>query len=331
MARFGRRDYLALSIFVGLIALIPIMTQNAYYISVMNMIGLNVLVVLGLNLLIGYAGQISLGHAAFYGMGAYISGILTTRYGFHPWPTILLAMLITGGVAYAIGIPTLRLKGEYLVMATLGFNLIVYILMVQMLWLTGGPSGLPAIPYLTLWGFTFDSDGRIYYLIWFFCLLMIILSLNLVRNRVGRALRAIHGSEIAANAAGINAARYKVKVFVLSAVLASLAGSLYAHYITFISPGSFGFFYSVQVVTMVLVGGMGSIWGSFFGATILTILPQLLHMVKEYNIITFGAILAFVLIFFPEGLVFGVVDIYRRYKIHDLVRQGLWNKEVRKP
>lgn len=328
MARFRKNDYFALSIFIGVIILIPIMTQNAYYICVLNMIGLNALVVVGLNLLIGYAGQISLGHAAFYGMGAYISGILTTRYGFPPWPTILLAMLLTGAFAYVIGIPVLRLKGEYLVMATLGFNIIVYTIMVRMLWLTGGPSGLPAIPYLTLWGFTFNSDFRIYYLIWFFCFLAILLSLNLVRSRVGRALRAIHGSEMAANAAGINAARYKVKIFVLSAVLASLAGSLYAHYITFISPGSFSFFYSIQVATMVIVGGMGSIWGSLFGATILTILPQLLHMVKEYNIITFGAVLAFVLIFFPEGLVFGVVDIYRRYKIHDLVRQGVWKGKV---
>lgn len=326
MVHLRKRNYLELLIFIVVITLIPIIIQNAYYISILNMIGLNVLVVVGLNLLIGYAGQISLGHAAFYGMGAYISGIITTRYGFPSWPTILLAILITGVVAYIMGIPTLKLKGEYLVMATLGFNVIVYILMVQMLWLTGGPSGLAGIPYLTIWGFAFNSDFRIYYLIWFFCFMVILLSLNLVRSRVGRALRAIHGSEIAANATGINVTRYKVQIFVLSAVLASLAGCLYAHYITFISPGSFGFFYSVQVVTMVIVGGMGSIWGSLFGATILTILPQLLHMVKEYNIITFGAILIFVLMFFPKGLVFGLADVYRRYRIHNFVWQRFLKK-----
>lgn len=323
MSLLKKKDYLLLSIFIGFILVFPQIIQNAYYICLLNMIGLNVLVVGGLNLLIGYAGQISLGHAAFYGLGAYISGILTAKYGFPPWPSILLAMGMTGAVAYVIGRPTLRLKGEYLVMATLGFNIIIYILMVQMLWLTGGPSGLAAIPYLTIGDFAFDSDVRVYYLIWFFCLCAILLSLNLVHSRVGRGLRAIHDSEVAANATGVDAAKYKVKVFVLSAVLASLAGSLYAHYITFISPDSFGFFYSVQVVTMVIVGGMGNIWGSLFGATILTSLPQLLHLVKEYNIITFGAILTIVLIFFPEGLVFGLVDLWRRCQIHSFMKGGV--------
>jgi branched-chain amino acid transport system permease protein len=315
MVLFGKKDYLPLSIFAGIIIFFPIVTRNPYYISVLNLVGLNALVVVGLNLLIGYAGQISLGHAAFYAMGAYLSGILTTKFGFPSWPTIALAMLITGSVAYMIGVPSLKLKGHYLVMATLGFSLIVYVFLGQMVWLTGGPSGLGGIPSLKLLDFDFNSDFRMYYLIWFFCFLAILCSLNLVRNRVGRALRAIHGSEIAANASGVDTKRYKVKVFVLSAVFASFAGSLYAHYINFVSPDSFTFIYSVQVVTMVIVGGMGSIWGSLFGASILTILNQLLHAVKEYNIISFGAILVFVLMFFPEGIVFGLANLYKKHKI----------------
>lgn len=322
MALFRKKDFLPLSGFAGVMILIPIITRNAYYISVLDLIGLNTLVVVGLNLLIGYAGQISLGHAAFYAMGAYISGILTVTYGFPPWPTILLAMLITGTIAYAFGVPSLRLKGHYLVMVTLGFSIIVYIFLVQMVGFTGGPSGLAGVPYLSLFGFDFSSDSRIYYLIWFFCFLVILLSLNLVRSRVGRAFRAIHGSEMAANASGINTEKYKVKVFVLSAIFASLAGSLYAHYINFISPGSFTFFYSIQVVTMVIVGGMSSIWGSLFGAAILTTLPQFLVTFKEYSIISFGAILVFVLMFFPEGIIFGLANIYKRYKIQDFI----WEK-----
>jgi len=314
MVLFGKKDYLPLSIFAGIIIFFPIVTRNPYYISVLNLVGLNALVVVGLNLLIGYAGQISLGHAAFYAMGAYLSGILTTKFGFPSWPTIALAMLITGSVAYMIGVPSLKLKGHYLVMATLGFSLIVYVFLGQLVWLTGGPSGLGGIPSLKLLDFDFNSDFRMYYLIWFFCFLAILCSLNLVRNRVGRALRAIHGSEIAANASGVDTKRYKVKVFVLSAVFASFAGSLYAHYINFVSPDSFTFIYSVQVVTMVIVGGMGSIWGSLFGASILTILNQLLHAVKEYNIISFGAILVFVLMFFPEGIVFGLANLYKKHK-----------------
>ena len=250
-----------------IIFVLPAFLQNNYHLMVLNVAALNILVVIGLNLLMGYAGQISLGHAAFFGLGAYISAVLTTTYGFPIWPTILLAMVITGMVALAIGIPTLKLEGHYLVMATLGFNVIVYIVMIQLEPVTGGPSGFPGIPRLQSAGFVFDSDRKI--LLSSYGRVSIgslLLSLNLIHSRVGRAMAALSQNEIAARLRRYRYGRYKVKIFVLSAVLASLAGSLYAHYLTFISPGTFSFFYSLQVVTMVLVGGMGSLWGSVFGA-----------------------------------------------------------------
>jgi branched-chain amino acid transport system permease protein len=308
----GKRDKITLLIFSAVIFGLPVLLRNNYHLMVLNIAALNILVVVGLNLLMGYAGQISLGHAAFFGLGAYLSGVLTTTYGFPPWPTIFLAMVMTGAAAYAIGIPTLKLEGHYLVMATLGFNVIISIVLIQLEPVTGGPSGFSGIPRLQVGGWALNTDGKIYFLLWAVSIGSLILSLNLIHSRVGRAMAALHQNEVAARCAGIDTEGYKVKIFVLSAVLASLSGSLYAHYITFISPGTFSFFYSLQVVTMVLVGGRGSIWGSVFGALLLTLLPEGLHAVKEYNVLVYGLILTLVLIFFPDGLVRGVGGILKK-------------------
>lgn len=300
------KPFLSLMIPALVIAIIPVLIPNPYYLNVINIIGLNTIVVVGLSLLIGYAGQISLGHAAFYGLGAYLSGILTVTYGFSPWFAMLVALLATGCLALAIGIPTLKLHGHYLVMATLGFNLIINIVLIQWDDMTGGPSGFPGIPSLTIGSWVFDSDKRMYYLIWFFAFASIVLAFNLVRSRVGRGLRALHGSEAAAASVGVRTESYKVKVFVLSALYASVAGSLYAHYLTFISPKTFDIFFSVELVTMVIVGGMGSIWGALSGTVFLTPLPLLLHFFDEYKDIFYGLILVLILIFIPEGLVVAI-------------------------
>ncbi|UCG12053.1 MAG: branched-chain amino acid ABC transporter permease, partial [Deltaproteobacteria bacterium] len=170
-------------LFCGLavvVALLPVWVRGSYYLLVLNIIAINGLVVLGLNLLIGFAGQISLGHAAFFGMGAYLSAILTAMYSMPPWPTLLLVMVLTALVAYVLGIPTLRLEGHYLVMATLGFNIIVYILMVQMDSWTGGPAGFAGIPSLRLGSVAIQSDQHFYWLIWPVLLVSFLLSLNLV-------------------------------------------------------------------------------------------------------------------------------------------------------
>ena len=310
--RMGRQNKIGLLLFALVILTLPFFLRNNYHLMVLNISALNILVVVGLNLLIGFAGQISLGHAAFFGLGAYLSAVLTTTLGFPTWPTILLAMVLTGGVAWVIGIPTLKLEGHYLVMATLGFNVIVYIVMLQLEPVTGGPSGFAGIPRLEFMGWRFDSDRKFYYLSWSVAIGILLLSLNLIHSRVGRAMAALNQNETAARCAGIDTEAYKVKIFILSAALASLAGSLYAHYLTFISPGTFSFFYSLQVVTMVLVGGMGSLWGSIFGALLLTILPETLHAVKEYNVLVYGLILMGVLVFFPHGLLTGIAEILRK-------------------
>jgi len=182
--------------------LVPLVVRNNYYLLVLNIAGLNVLVVVGLTLLIGYAGQISLGHAAFFGLGAYLSGIFTTVYGLPPWPTIPLAALLTGAVAYLIGKPILRLEGHYLVMATLGFGVIFSILIHQMDELTGGPSGLAGIQRLAIGSLVLDTDLENFYLIWGFVVVTMWLAFNLIDSRFGRALASISGNEIAASCMG---------------------------------------------------------------------------------------------------------------------------------
>ncbi|MGQ9693732.1 MAG: branched-chain amino acid ABC transporter permease [Thermodesulfobacteriota bacterium] len=298
----GKNDKKFLLLCAILILIFPWAVPNNYFLMVLNVAALNFMVVIGLNLLMGYAGQISLGQGAFFGLGAYLTAIFTVTLGFPLWPAMLLNLFLTALVAYLIGGPTLKLEGHYLVMATLGFNVITYILSIQLEPLTGGPSGFAGIPHLQIGRLAFDSDLKMYFLLWAVSLIVFILSLNLVHSRVGRAMAALSQNEIVAKCAGIPAENYKIKVFVFSAFLAALAGAFYAHYFTFISPGTFSFFYSIQVVTMVLVGGIGSLWGSLIGAILLTVLPEWLQAVKEYNVLIYGLILMLVLVFFPRGL-----------------------------
>jgi branched-chain amino acid transport system permease protein len=309
-----KNDFIYFSALALIIILIPLFVESKYYFIVLNVIGLNAIVVVGLNLLIGFAGQISLGHAAFYGLGSYFSAILTVNYGFPLWPAMILGMLATGAVAYLVGYPSLKLKGHYLVMATLGFSIIVYILMGELEYFTGGHDGLIGIPPLSIGSIKFDTDLKNFYLIWTFVFLSMLVARNLLNSRVGRALRAIHGSEVAANSLGVNTANYKVKVFVLSAMFASISGSLYAHYITFISPSSYDFYYSIQVVSMVIVGGMGSLWGSLFGAALLTSISEAFHVARQNHVIAYGVFLSLVLIFLPDGILVSIHNYYLKRK-----------------
>jgi branched-chain amino acid transport system permease protein len=281
------------------------------------------MMVIGLNLFIGYAGQISLGHAAFYGLGAYLSAILNTHFNLSlffpfwfpqwciPWIVIFLAMLCTGVVAYLLGVPTMKLKGNYLVMATLGFNIIFELVLVEWHSLTGGSNGMAGVPYLAVGNLSLNSDIRCYFFIWSFTLFTLIISFNLIDSRVGRALKAIHGSEVAAKMVGVNTHKYKVKIFVLSAVIASLAGSIYAHYVTVITPKSFDATYSIQLVLMVIVGGLGSIWGSLFGAILLVLLSEVFHFLGSLNVVVLGLILILVMIFFPKGLIPSIFILFK--------------------
>lgn len=311
-----KRDYLLFFLFTLLVLAAPALFKGGYLLNVLVFMGINTMLAVALNLLLGFAGQISLGHAAFFGLGAYFSGIFTTTGGLNPWLTILAAALAVGVLAFVLGFPILKLKGHYLAMATLGFGIIVYIVFNETIGYTGGPSGLSGIPNLSVGGTVFDSDLKNYYLIWTFALVTMLLCINLSHSRIGRALRAIHDSEVASRVMGVNARLLKVQVFTLSAIISAVAGSLYAHTMTFISPASFGFNFSVELVTMVIIGGLGSIFGSFLGAALLTILPELLRVMQDYDIVVYGLLLIIMTMFMPRGLAGGIASLARRVRPH---------------
>ncbi len=414
-----------------------------YGLTVLVYVGINVILAVGLNLLMGYAGQVSLGHAAFYGIGAYVSAILTVQFnqeisyqpvpveimpaiavgiaimaaaaaviallkleaarlglavagfataailllrtgakcpvsyivaiiavlltwaifkvsiskllvsytlgaaagvathlflnhavaagGITPWWAMFAGVVFTSLVAYLIGVQSLRLHGHYLAMATMGFGIIVTIVFREWGALTGGTSGISGLPALTIMKKPIETDLSMYYLVWAVVAIVIVLASNIVNSRVGRAFRAVHGSEIAASSVGVDASRYKVEVFVLSAALASIAGSLYAHSTTrFVAPESFGIMVSVQLVVMVVVGGMASVWGAILGAGAITALGewlrylngddssrivQIVHkvmgpefVISDLEMVIFASILILIMIYLPQGLVRGVVD-----------------------
>ncbi len=302
--------------------LIPFDWFLGQYTTLMIFIGISAIVTVGLCLLMGYTGQVSLGQAAFYGLGAYFSAVLSKTYSVNPWLAMLIAAAATGCFAYVIGFPIFRLRGNYLAMATLGLGLIMWILFRQLSQITGGPDGMSGIPYLSIGGFVFDTSFKRYFLVWFFCLATLLISQNIVRSRSGRALRAIHGSEAAAESIGINATHFKVKIFVLSAVYASLAGSLLVHHLRFVSPQSFDFLASVRFVVMAVIGGLASIGGAIFGAGTTRILSdELLLGFGEWDVVIYGAILVVVMIFMPEGLFVKLQELFERWRLRYTQRE----------
>ncbi len=296
------RQWTALLGVAAVAGVLPLVVPNDYFFLLLNVMALNAMVVLGLNLLVGATGQVSLGHAAFYGLGAYLSAIASTTW---QWPlpaALAFGLACTGVTGLLLALPTLRLEGHYLVMATLGFNIIVSILLGQLEGLTGGPSGFPGIPRLAIGPLVLGSDRSFYYFLWSLLLVLLALTLNLTDGRMGRAFTAIHEKELTAQALGIATFRTKVTVFVLSTLHAGLAGFCYAHYVTFISPKTFDIFTSVQVVTMVAVGGMGNLWGGVAAAVLMTGLPEILHRFEDLHVLLHGLILMGVLVFCPQGL-----------------------------
>lgn len=290
-----------LAILALVIAVAPLFLTNRFYYDVAIHVGINAIVVVGLNLLIGYAGQISLGHAGFFGLGAYASAIMTSEYGMAPLLALLIGMSCVGLLSFAIARPILRLKGHYLAMATLGLGFIITIVLNTEDQLTGGPDGM-VVPALTMFGWEVEGETTWYWIIGGLLWISVLLCQNLIDSPVGRALRAVHGSEVAACTAGIDTTHYKVLVFVISAMLAAFMGGLSAHYAGFITPDGAGFIHSIELVTMVVVGGMASTYGALIGALLLTVLPHALASFEDFESILFGLILMTTMIFMPKGL-----------------------------
>lgn len=334
-----RKYFQILSLIAAVVAaqILTSLTDTTHQLTQLTMSGYYCLVIVGLCLLMGYAGQISLGHAGFFAIGGYLSAFLTTYnlvpfrgngfvslllktgivmnrqdlYGgqamnIHPWIACISAVIFTATVAYVIGGPVLKLKGHYLAMATLGFGIIVYriVLGTEHFGAADGLSNIPGfvlIPGVEVSG---KQSMRVqnYYIAWCLVIIGVILLLNLVHSRVGRALRSIHGAEDAANAMGINTARYKLNIFILSAVFAALGGVFLTHYTGGIGPSEASVMKSVRYVAIVAIGGMANLWGSLTMGFLLNFL-SLRGYFGTYDDVVFGVILIVIMLFAPEGLI----------------------------
>ncbi|NLE73220.1 MAG: branched-chain amino acid ABC transporter permease [Actinobacteria bacterium] len=296
---FWNRNWGFITLAVVALAM-PLLVADAYLLSILAFMATRFMVVIGLSLLLGQAGQISLGHAAFVAIGAYGSALLVTRLSMNPWLAMVVAAVLAAGVAGVIGIPTLKLKGHYLAMATLGFGEIVFILLVQLKGLTRGTDGITGIPPLTLGSLDFSQPRLYHVLVWLVALIVFRLALNLSESRVGRSLKALRRSELAAESLGVNASWRKLQVFMISAVFASLAGSFDAHYVQFISPDSYGITFSVILVCSVVIGGFRSVWGALWGTLATVILPEVIKRIHEDAVnLVFGILLILIVVLLP--------------------------------
>lgn len=297
-----KNAYFGLFIVMAILAVLPFVVPNSFYLDLVIRMAINAVIVLGLNLLIGFAGQISMGHAGFLGIGAYASAVLPTHFGWHPVLAMAAGAIVTGLLAGLVARPIFKLKGHYLAMATLGLGIIINIALRNEAAWTGGPDGMP-VPAMGLFGFELVNDKQWYWVVALLLSVSVWASLNLIDSPFGRALRALHGSEVASQVVGVDVVRYKVAIFVLSAMFASLMGSVTAHYVGFVTPNLADFFHSIELVTMVVIGGMASVYGSLVGAVLLTALPQALATFEGWETVAFGSILMLCMIFMPKGLV----------------------------
>lgn len=267
---------------------------SPYYYQLLIIVCINVIMALSLNLVTGWAGQLSLGHAAFMGIGAYASGILTSIYRLPFIPSLFMGGILAALFGLLVGLPTLRLKGDYLAIATLGFGEIIRVTILNMK-ITGGAFGLRGIPKKTN---LLTAAAAVALAYWGFRRLM--------KSRFGRALTAIREDEVAACAMGIDTTRYKVLAFVMGAAWAGIAGGLFAHWFRYLNPSSFAFGKSVEILSMVVLGGMGSLGGPIAGAVVLTYAPELLRgassFVSQYRMLFYGALLVIMMLVRPEGL-----------------------------
>lgn len=280
---------------------VPLIIKQSFIIYLLSLSAIYTIVGVSLVLLLGYSGQISIGHAAFLGIGAYISALLTIKAGLSFWPALLLAGIGTGIIGFLIGLPALRLHGHYLAIATLGFGVIVPQVLLKWEGLTKGFKGLLP-PKPTIATFVFDTDVSLYYLNLVITVILVGIAYNILRSKTGRALVALKDNELAAQALGVSIAKYRVLAFTISAFYTGVAGSLYAHSVGFISPFDFNIWLSFNFLAMVVIGGLASIEGGVYGALFVVLVPALFGRIKDMPQLIFGACLFLVIFLMPIGI-----------------------------
>ncbi|MDR3372237.1 MAG: branched-chain amino acid ABC transporter permease [Ancalomicrobiaceae bacterium] len=298
-----RRAPLALGL--AALAAMPQIIHDAYVLRILVLVGIYVLLTSSLNLVNGYTGLFSLGHAAFYGVGAYTSAILVMRTGWSVWVGMIAGALGAAVVAWLIAKPTMKLKGVYLTLTTLGLNIIIMLVFLNWVDLTKGPLGIAGIPVPTLFGRRLSAPADYYYLILVVDVLVVFALSRLVNSRFGRALKAIREDERAAHACGIPLIHFKTVAFVLSAALAGLAGSFYAHYMRYISPEAFSYPETFNIVTILAFGGPGNLIGPIVGSVILISATEAFRVFAAYRMIIFGTVLVGTMLLRREGLLGG--------------------------
>jgi branched-chain amino acid transport system permease protein len=278
-----------------------LLTSN-FHLRVAALIFMFGLAAIGLNILVGFAGQVSLGHAGFLGIGAYATAIGPTHLGLPPLVAAGAGIVLAGGLAFLVGRPILRLRGHYLAVATLGLGILIAMLITNESTWTGGPDGMP-VSRLEVFGWRVRGADTWYWIAGTMLVVGALLAVNLLVSPSGRALRALHDSEIAAAVAGIDVSVAKLTAFVIAAVYAAIAGAMFALFNGFVTPDAAGFINSIELITMVVLGGMGSVFGAVVGAAILVVLPQALTVFHDYEHMMLGLIMMMVMIFLRAGIV----------------------------
>lgn len=311
-------------ILIGLLiltGLLPLFTSS-YILCILIMGGIYTILVLGLNICLGFGGQISAAQAAFWGIGAYTSALLTIRFGLSFWLAFPFSLLFAGLIGGLLALPTLKLKGFYLAMATIGFQQIVTLILSNWKPVTGGVDGIGGIPRPAIGGFMLDTDVSFFYFLLIWVLITIIFSLRLEKSKLGLAMKAMRDNELAAQTMGINIKRVKIISFMLSAVLGGAAGSLYASFSGYISPDLFSFSTSTLIISMLIIGGSGSVKGSVLGALLLIVLPEALRFLQNYYMIIYGLGTVLIVVFMPGGLAGLTAKIMNKFPIKRRLRSG---------
>ncbi|MBW8636241.1 branched-chain amino acid ABC transporter permease [Hoeflea sp. WL0058] len=292
----------------GMIAL-PFVFGNGYYLNTLVFVAILALPALGLSLLSGLSGQLAISHGAFFALGAYGSSILAVRLGIDPAISTILAQFIVAAIAAAIGAVVLRLRSHYLAIATLSFAIIVELLIEEWSSVTGGMQGMIGIPPYEIAGMSLTSDKAVYLVYWPITILMLWFALNLSVSRVGRALRAIREGEPIVDSLGIRAANYKIGVYVVSSVFAGLGGSLYAHFVGFVTPATGSLMFAIDIIMVLALGGFDRLWGALVGVALITLLNEYALGFADYKRIFLGVALIAVMLVFPRGLLPGIIDL----------------------
>ena len=292
---------------------LPFWLTSPYYVHVAIMAGIFTILALSLNLLLGYTGQLSLGHAAFFGIGAYTSSLLALKLEWPFWIGLPAAALAAGLAGWAIGRLALKVRGAYFVLVTISFAGVISLVSVNWMELTNGPLGLPGVPAPELAGLSFRTKSAYYYLVLLAAAVAYLVCHRLVHSRLGRAFLALRENEALAESVGVDPVRTLVLAAVVSAAMAGVAGSLYAHYTRFVSPEVFLFSYTVTMVIMVVAGGKGTLLGPVIGALLFTVLPEALReaMPWQWQMLAYGVLLVLLVYFLPRGIV-PAVSAWRR-------------------